>query len=332
MPEPNVQEMVKNDPSTVTERYRQEQPQLVSQNVSRLSSRIPVIDLRLLSEGDINELNSLDQVLNHGLEKEILQNMKSAAADFFALPLEEKNRFATTPTSNRMGYVKGAAVVDDQKLDWLESLLLRVYPIRTETLQYWPTNLDGFKDTVMVYSNGVRKVAEQLLRSISVIMDMDEDGLLGLNEHSSQVLRINYCSPCAKPDEVVGLSPHSDLNTISIVMQEDNVAGLQIKHKGEWVLVDVIPSALVVNVGDVLEVWSNGKYKSVEHQVMPNRNKLRMSYATFLSPDADVEIEPLHHMVDGNPLYKKIRYGDYLRALDNKLKSKTHLDMIKITA
>lgn len=83
---------------------------------------------------------------------------------------------------------------------------------------------------------------------------MEKDALLSLHQEVIQVLRANYYPPCKMPDKVLGLSPHSDTSTITILMQEDNVTGLQIRKEGEWVPVKPIPNAFVVNVGDVMEV------------------------------------------------------------------------------
>ncbi|XP_039047635.1 probable 2-oxoglutarate/Fe(II)-dependent dioxygenase [Hibiscus syriacus] len=117
-------------------------------------------------------------------------------------------------------------------------------------------------------------------------------------------------------------------------MQDDDVCGLQIKHDDEWVPVNPIPNALVVNVDDVVEIWSNGKYKSIEHRAVANYNKARISYATFLVPHDEVEIEPLDHMIDPKTeqqIYKKVKYGEYLRSsMKRKMEGKAHTNMAKV--
>lgn len=87
-------------------------------------------------------------------------------------------------------------------------------------------------------------------------MGMDKDAFLGLH-NELQALRMNYYPACYRPDHVLGISPHSDTSTITILMQEDQINGLQIKHNGGWVPVNPVPDALVVNVGDVIEVRTN---------------------------------------------------------------------------
>ena len=105
-----------------------------------------------------------------------------------------------------------------------------------------------------MYSSEVKKVGEELLRCLSIIMGMEKDTLLGLHKELLQALRVNYYPQCCMPYKVLGLSPHSDKNSITILMQEDNATGLQIRKAGEWVPVKPIPNALVVNVGDAIEV------------------------------------------------------------------------------
>ncbi|CAN6723935.1 unnamed protein product [Malus baccata var. baccata] len=92
----------------------------------------------------------------------------------------------------------------------------------------------------------------------------------------------------------------------------------------------LIPKAFVVNVGDVTEIWSNGKYKSIEHRVVANERKARISYASFICPRFDVEIGPLDQMVDTSRMYKKIKYGGYLMtSLSGDYRGKGHTEITK---
>lgn len=85
-------------------------------------------------------------------------------------------------------------------------------------------------------------------------MGMEKDALLGLHQELVQPLSVAYYPQCSMHDKVLGLSAHSDKGSLGIVMQEDDVTGLQIKHKGKWVPIKPIPDAFVVNVGDIIEV------------------------------------------------------------------------------
>lgn len=83
----------------------------------------------------------------------------------------------------------------------------------------------------------------------------------------------------------------------------------------------------------VLQAWSNGVYKSIEHRAVTNEKKARISVAIFVFPDDEVEIGPVDSMVDdGHPrLYKKVKYIDYIRyTLARKMEGKTHTKFLKL--
>ncbi|OMO97241.1 Oxoglutarate/iron-dependent dioxygenase [Corchorus olitorius] len=241
IPVPNVQELVRKDPLQVPHRYvRDMEDRPKDTDMSHLSSLVPIIDLSLLLMGNKDELNKLDlacqewgffQVVNHGVPNEVLQKMKDSAAEFFDLPLEEKNKYEMPP-NDIQGYGHAYVVSEEQILDWSDALIL------------------------------------------------------------------------------------------------------VIQHKGEWVPVNPIPNALVVNVGDIIEMWSNGKYKSINHRAVANSNKARISYASFLFPHDEAEIEPLDQMI--NPqipqkMYKRVKYGEYLRnSMKVKMEGKAHTKMARI--
>ena len=104
------------------------------------------------------------------------------------------------------------------------------------------------------YSAEAEKVTEEICANISLLMGMDRDGLNRFHGKTKQAMRINYYPPCSRPDLVLGISPHSDSDLITLLLQDDEIPGLQIRHKDEWFLVKPIPNALVVNIGDVVEV------------------------------------------------------------------------------
>ncbi|KAM1801343.1 hypothetical protein ACFX11_032963 [Malus domestica] len=343
---PNVQELVRNDPLQVPESFlignEEEEDKLQSTaDKYNLSSEIPIIDLSLLSRGSEEEFHKLDkaceewgffQVINHGVATEVLQEMKDATTKFFELPLEEKNKIRMPP-DDFQGYGQAYAVAQGQTLDWSDALFLRIYPAQYRKPNLWPIAPEGFKETIEAYSSGVKRIRDELLRCLSSTLGMEKDALLNLHQEVTQALRVNYYPPCNMPGKVLGLSPHSDTSTITILMQEDNVTGLQIRKEGEWVPVKPIPNALVVNVGDVMEIWSNGKYRSIEHRAVTTESKSRISYASFILPHAEVEVEPFGHIVElsGSQKYKKVKYGDYLRSsLKGKLKGKSHIETAKI--
>ncbi|TKY65997.1 SRG1 protein [Spatholobus suberectus] len=110
IPAPNVQEMIRNNPLQVPKRYVKSQEELEKVNhMPHLSSEVPIIDLALLSNGNT-------EIVNHGVQKELLQKMKGAASEFFKLPIEEKNKYAMASNEIR-GYGQAYVVSEEKTLD-----------------------------------------------------------------------------------------------------------------------------------------------------------------------------------------------------------------------
>lgn len=333
-----VEEIVKRDPSFIPKRYI-----LTEKDVSKdmelplLSAQVPVIDMALLSDGQEEELNKLDEacknwgfflVINHGMDERVLEDIKTAASEFFKLPLEEKMRYPFDPLAIE-GYGRPYPVTQDQTVDWSDSLMFRLFPVRGRKLELWPNKPAALRGAVEAYSVEIGRVSKKLLGSLSLIMGMGSNDLPDLHKEMQVSMRVNYYPVCYEPEKVMGMSPHSDATTITILMQDNNVNGLQIRHNGGWVPVQPVPNSLIVNVGDVLEIWSNGKYKSIEHRAMTNGTRARISYASFVTPQMEVEVEPLKQILDDSQqhkLYKKVTYEDYIRqSLQSKLEGKAYI-------
>ncbi|XP_074365082.1 protein LATERAL BRANCHING OXIDOREDUCTASE 1-like isoform X2 [Apium graveolens] len=306
-----VEEIVKMDPSFIPKRYiLTEKDVFKDMELPLLSAEVPVIDMALLSEGQEEELKKLDEacmywgfflVINHGIDEGVLEDMKTAASVFFKLPLEEKMRYPFDPLAIE-GYGRPYPVTEDQTVDWSDSLMFRLFPVRGRKLKLWPNKPAELKGAVEAYSVEIGNVSRKLLGSLSLIMGMESNDLPELHKEMQISMRDN---------------------------KDNNINGLQIRHNGGWVPVQPVPKSLIVNVGDVLEIWSNGKYKSIEHRAMTNGTRARISYASFVTPQMEVEVEPLKQMFNDSQqkkLYKKVIYEDYIRqSLQSKLEGKAYI-------
>lgn len=119
------------------------------------------------------------------------------------------------------------------------------------------------RGAVEAYSVEIGNVGRKLLGSISLIMGLESNDLPELHKEMQISMRVNYYPVCYEPEKVMGMSPHSDATTITILLQDNNVNGLQIRHNGGWVPVQPVPNSLIVNVGDVLEVYLEQKFTAV---------------------------------------------------------------------
>ncbi|PON61012.1 Oxoglutarate/iron-dependent dioxygenase [Trema orientale] len=342
IPVPSVQEIVRNDSQNVPERFVKDHEDRPTEDSFFHSDfpNIPIIDFSLLIKGDAEQLNKLDfackelgffQIVNHRVAEEVLSNVRAAVARFFDLSLEEKKKYSMVE-NDIQGYGQLFVVSEEQKLDWNDMLFLITSPIEYRNMKYWPLGLPGFKKAVEEYSIEVQKVMEELLASLSVLMGMDKNGLKRLHGVMKQSMRMNYYPPCSQPDLVLGLSLHSDVGTLTVILQDGDITGLQVKYEGKWIPVKPIPDSLVVNIADVTEVWSNGMYKSSEHRAVTNANKARMSIATFLYPEDEAEISPVESMMQDRPrMYRNVKQIDYARhRLGKKLDGKANINSLKL--
>ncbi|KAI7755238.1 hypothetical protein M8C21_000289, partial [Ambrosia artemisiifolia] len=123
-------------------------------------------------------------------------------------------------------------------------------------------------------------------------LKMEDEEMKVLFSDGLQTIRMNYYPPCPQPEQVIGFTPHADGSGVTFLLQVDQVEGLQIKKDGVWIPVTPHPNAFIVNIGDVIEIVSNGEYKSIEHRAVVNAEKERISIATFISPNLGMEIGP----------------------------------------
>jgi len=85
-------------------------------------------------------------------------------------------------------------------------------------------------------------------------LTVEPNEMLALFEDGGQAMRMNYYPPCPQPENVIGLNPHSDANALTILLQANDIEGLQIRKDGQWISVKPLTNAFVINVGDILEV------------------------------------------------------------------------------
>ncbi|GFY89420.1 ACC oxidase 1 [Actinidia rufa] len=142
-----------------------------------------------------------------------------------------------------------------------------------------------------------------------------------------------FYPPCPQPQLAMGLPPHSDHGILTLLIQNE-VGGLQLKHNGEWVHVTPVPNSILVNTGDHLEILSNGRYKSVLHRAVVNKNTTRISLAMANGPSLDSVVSPALELLDGEgqlPAYLPMKYKDYLKLQQsNHLDGKACLDRVRI--
>lgn len=156
-----------------------------------------------------------------------------------------------------------------------------------------------------------RAVLNELLEALAEAISLESQSFSRYfdPEMSEINIRINYYPSCPRPDLTLGLVQHSDASVLTLVNQFGSSNGLQVFKNGEWMTVPWPCNKLLVNLGDFIEIMSNGRLKSSWHRAVPQLDTDRASVALFYNPPAKVEIGPVE---DGEPIkYKKIVLEEY---------------------
>ncbi|KAE8730760.1 2-oxoglutarate and Fe(II)-dependent oxygenase superfamily protein isoform 2 [Hibiscus syriacus] len=134
-------------------------------------------------------------------------------------------------------------------------------------------------------------MADILYKAMAKSLDIEENSFSGqLGDNPATHVRFNFYPPCSKRDKVLGLKPHSDRSNVTVILQDEEVEGLQIVKDEKWITVPAIPHALVI--------MSIGIFKSPLHRVVTNTDKLRISVAVFNEAVPEKEIGPVEALID----------------------------------
>ncbi|MCE3050146.1 Acyl CoA oxidase [Datura stramonium] len=303
----------------------------------------PVIDIEGIDEDPIKHKEIVDkvrdasetwgffQVVNHGIPTSILDETLQGTRQFFEQDVEVKKEYYTRENEKKVIYVSNFDLYSSSvpAASWRDSLFCFMAP-NPPTPQEFPT---ACGEILMDFSKEVKKLGCTLLELLSEGLGLDR---CHLNDCAKGLSVLgNYYPACPQPELTMGTIQHSDGDFITVLLQ-DQIGGLQVRHQNQWVDVPPTPGALVVNIGDFLQLMSNDKYISVEHRVIANKNASRMSVACFFaeSPwESSKLYGPITELLseDNPPKYRAITVKDYTTyALDKGLDGTSVLLRYKI--
>lgn len=303
---------------------------------------VPVIDLALLSASSItadefeklrSALDTLGcfQVINHGMSPEFLDEIREITKQFFARPVEDKKKYLRQG-NDIQGYGNDVVHTEQQNLDWTDRLYLTVFPQGNRKLNFWPENPESFRRTLDQFAMELHVITKTVLKALTRSLSLEDNCFSDLyGEEGNMNIRFNFYPPCPRPDLVLGLKPHSDSSLITHVLQDKEVEGLQFLKGDEWFRAPIVPDALLINVGDQVEILSNGVFKSVVHKVVIHPDKERISVVALCYPESYKHIEPFERLVDESRprLYRKMKnYRDII--MENYQKGRRAIEEAKI--
>ncbi|CAL5199844.1 unnamed protein product [Lathyrus oleraceus] len=293
-----------------------------SNNIMKESTTtVPVIDL---NDPNASKLIGLAcktwgvyQVMNHGIPLSLLEDIQWLGQTLFSLPSHQKHK-ATRSPDGVSGY--GIARISSffPKLMWYEGFTIVGSPL-DHFRELWPQDYTRFCDIVVQYDETMKKLAGTLmclmLDSLGITKeDIKWAGSKAQFEKACAALQLNSYPSCPDPDHAMGLTPHTDSTFLTILSQND-ISGLQVNREGSgWITVPPLQGGLVVNVGDLFHILSNGLYPSVLHRVLVNRTRQRFSVAYLYGPPSNVEICPHAKLIGPTkpPLYRSVTWNEYL--------------------
>lgn len=315
-------------------------------------------DRVLVSLAKACETYGFFQLVNHGISDEVISNMMKVSKNFFELPCDEREKYMTADMERPVRYGTSFNQTKDGVYCWRDFLKLVCNP-QPGVLSHWPASPVDFRELAVTYANETKilfeKLADAILEGLLGLgttttttrncteesekkkktnnaLEEDDELIVKELKDGSQLMVVNCFPQCPEPDLTLGMPPHSDYGFLTLVLQ-DEVAGLQMQHQGKWVTIEPIPGSFVVNVGDHLEIFSNGKYKSVLHRVFVNSIKSRISVASLHSFPFKTMIRPSTQLInDTNPRrYKDTDFATFLQYIQScDPKDKTFLESRKL--
>ncbi|CAD5179091.1 unnamed protein product [Musa acuminata subsp. burmannicoides] len=236
------------------------------------------------------------QIVNHGVSNSLLARLRRQQVKMFRQPFKKKV-LDFSDDSYRWGTPTATSL---KQLSWSEAYHIPVSS--ANKLARTSTN----RCVIEEFSAAMAQLANQLVDTLAEGLGRDGTYIKENCTRNSCYLRLNHYPSCPLPGEVFGLVPHTDSDFLTILCQ-DTVCGLQLNKAGRWVTVKPNPNALIVNIGDLFQAWSNGLYKSVEHRVMSNPHLERFSVAYFVCPSKETLIQSSALPA----IYRKFSFGEY---------------------
>lgn len=242
------------------------------------------------------------QVINHGISSQVLEKMRYEQMKVFKRPFEDKANGHPDLNFSAGSYRWGTPSANClRQIAWSEAFHVPLADISTT----------GDRSTLSTTMKQLATKISDLAQKLSEIL---AEQLVG---HKSDLfeekcspttcyLRMNRYPVCPISPQVFGLMPHTDSDFLTILYQ-DQIGGLQLVKDGKWIAVKPNPDALIINIGDLFQAWSNDVYKSVEHRVVTNKHVERFSTAFFFCPSYETMIQSCIQ----NSVYRRFSFGEF---------------------
>ena len=290
-----------------------------------LKTSLPLLDLAQLDAGAAARAVFLQQLrqasrdvgffylTGHGISQQTQQQVVALSREFFALPLADKTQVQMLQSPHFRGYTRLNGELTRGQPDQREQFdIMREDAIvglptanalwrRLVGPNQWPAALPALQPTLLQFQQQLTNVTVRLLRAMLEALALPADALdhtiqgMAGNEGPYQHMKLIRYPVAAAHASKQGVGAHKDPGYLTLVMQ-DNQAGLEVETADGWILAEPVPGAFVVNIGELLEMASNGYLKATTHRVTSPQQQDRYSVAFFMAAqlDATVPVLPLN--------------------------------------
>lgn len=308
---------------------------------------IPIVDLSTVSSTSTGSETTTEigkacldfgffYVVNHGIPDELQVQVLKKLWQFFSLPAEKKEE-----SHRRDGFRGYFCKGEEQSIEygcteWKEGMyyfrdFTNISEGKKETAfcgsNPWPKDeyVPDFRAVIQDYFTKTQELASKLLGCIALSLGLERDFFTKeFTDHPfAQLAMFHYPPHPGSKDghEVWGVGRHTDYGTLTILLQDD-VGGLQVETRdGSWIDVPPVPGSFVINLGDMMEIWTSGALRAGPHRAKVSATRHRLSVAMFYDPGFDCVISPIPLEKTQIPSEKTvarlsmdfpIRYGDYV--------------------
>lgn len=278
---------------------------------------IPVVDARSATFADDLRSACRDigfvSVTGHGIPADLFERVRSQLRALFALDADTKATLRIT-ADNYRGFIPlgfftpNRAEPGERRGDHYEGYKLHWecppdHRAATECDLYganrWPDTVPGLRSTIAEYWTACETTAAPMLDAFADALGVDRGEFARWHEAPLTNMTLLHYPARPAADDRTGIHPHKDTNVLTL-LHPDPVGGLEVRAvDGTWIEVDAPADALVVNVGEMLELWSGGRFRATPHRVINRTGETRFSFPFFVVPNHAVVVEPLLPCVDG---------------------------------
>lgn len=310
---------------------------MIASSVS--AGSIPIIDIGSLLDrgrasadadeaarqiGDACKYVGFFYIQNHGIPAEHLRAVFSEAKRFFDLPIERKMEIHIRRSGWNRGYIPVGGEKTANKTDSLEALDFgRDLPTDHPEVRagkplhgpnQWPLDLPGFKTVMDEHWRYMIDLGERVTEGVARSLDLASDYFKKYTTNPLCDWRLIRYPPSENRDGTGrGFGAHIDYGFVTILAQ-DQVGGLEVQTiSGKWIPAPFIPDTFIVNIGHMVQRWTNDRYTATWHRVRSPGQRERLSIPFFYSPSYDTIVEPLPSCcsTDNPPRYEPCHFGEY---------------------